>query len=91
MISAERIGACTARSARRPTSLSVSSITRRGVQTEVEAIYDQWHYLPQMRQAVLAFEEHFKALLTRDLVRGPEYLATGTAAIAAVHMQAYCY
>ena len=34
------------------------------VQTEVEAIYDRWHYLPQMRQAVLAFEEHFKALLS---------------------------
>ena len=34
------------------------------VQTDVEAIYDRWHYLPQMRQAVLAFEEHFKSLVT---------------------------
>jgi integrase len=33
------------------------------VQTDVEAIYDRWHYLPQMRQAVSAFETHFKALL----------------------------
>lgn len=35
------------------------------VQTDVEEIYDRWHYLPQMRAAVLAFEEHFKALLAR--------------------------
>ena len=61
------------------------------VQTEVEAIYDQWHYLPQMRQAVLAFEEHFKALFARDLVRDPEYPATGSAITAAAHTQAYCY
>jgi integrase len=33
------------------------------VQTGVEAIYDRWHYLPQMRQAVSTFENHFKALL----------------------------
>jgi integrase len=33
------------------------------VQTDVEAIYDRWHYLPQMRQAVSAFENHFKALI----------------------------
>jgi integrase len=33
------------------------------VQTEVEEIYDRWHYLPQMRQAVLAFEDHFISLL----------------------------
>jgi integrase len=35
------------------------------VQTEVEEIYDRWTYLPQMRTAVLAFEQHFKALLAR--------------------------
>ena len=61
------------------------------VQTEVEAIYDQWHYLPQMRHAVLVFEDHFKALLARDLVQGPEYHATGSAVTATVHTQAYCY
>ena len=33
------------------------------VQTEVEAIYDRWMYLPQMRKAVLAFDEHFNALM----------------------------
>ncbi len=31
------------------------------VQTDVEAIYNRWHYLPQMRQAVSAFETHLKA------------------------------
>jgi hypothetical protein len=61
------------------------------VQTEVEAIYDRWTYLPQMRRAVLTFEEHFNALLTRDLVRSPEYPATGSVVTAAVHTQAYCY
>jgi integrase len=35
------------------------------VQTDVEAIYDLWHYIPQMRTAVTAFEEHFQALLAR--------------------------
>jgi hypothetical protein len=33
------------------------------VQTAVEAIYDVWHYLPQMREAVGKFEAHFTALL----------------------------
>ena len=33
------------------------------VQTDVEAIYDRWHYLPQMRTAVEAYEAHIKALL----------------------------
>ena len=33
------------------------------VQTDVEAIYDRWHYLPQMSKAVHAFEAHFQALL----------------------------
>jgi integrase len=32
------------------------------VQTGVEEIYDRWHYMPQMRKAVLAFEEHFIGL-----------------------------
>jgi integrase len=36
------------------------------VQTEVEAIYDRWTYLPQMREAVLAFEDHFKSVLARN-------------------------
>ncbi len=36
------------------------------VQTEVEEIYDRWTYLPQMRTAVLAFEDHVKALLARS-------------------------
>jgi integrase len=35
------------------------------VQTDVEAIYDRWTYLPQMRAAVEAFEAHFQALLAR--------------------------
>jgi integrase len=35
------------------------------VQTEVEAIYDQWTYIPQMRAAVFVFEKHFQALLAR--------------------------
>ena len=35
------------------------------VQTDVEEIYDRWHYLPQMKAAVLAFEDHFNALLAR--------------------------
>jgi hypothetical protein len=34
------------------------------VQTEVEAIYDRWTYLPQMRSAVPAYEDHFKARLS---------------------------
>jgi hypothetical protein len=36
------------------------------VQTEVEEIYDRWTYLPQMQTAVLAFENHFKALWLAD-------------------------
>lgn len=35
------------------------------VTTEVEAIYDRWHYLPQMRTAVAAYEAHLTALLAR--------------------------
>jgi integrase len=33
------------------------------VQTDVEAIYDRWTYLPQMRTAVEAYEAHFTKLL----------------------------
>jgi integrase len=33
-----------------------------GVMTDVEAIYDRWHYLPQMRAAIAAFEAHLSAL-----------------------------
>jgi integrase len=36
------------------------------VQTDVEEIYDRWTYLPQMKTAVAAFEQHFQALLTRS-------------------------
>jgi len=36
------------------------------VTTDVEEIYDRWHYLPQMTLAVAAFENHFKALLARS-------------------------
>jgi integrase len=36
-----------------------------GVQTDVEAIYDLWHYLPQMREAVSNFESHLATLLAR--------------------------
>ena len=36
-----------------------------GVQTDVEEIYDRWHYLPQMRSAVKAYEAHFEGLLAR--------------------------
>jgi hypothetical protein len=35
-----------------------------GVQTDVEAIYDRWHYLPPMRDAVSTFEAHLSAALT---------------------------
>jgi integrase len=35
------------------------------VTTEVEAIYDQWHYLPQMRTAVATYESHLTALVVR--------------------------
>jgi integrase len=35
------------------------------VQSDVEAIYDRWHYLPQMREAALHLENHLKALLAR--------------------------
>jgi integrase len=35
------------------------------VQTDVEAIYDRWHYLPQMRTAVRDFDDHFKGLVAR--------------------------
>ena len=33
------------------------------VQTEVEAIYDRWTYLPQMRKAIDEYETHFTKLL----------------------------
>jgi integrase len=36
-----------------------------GVTTEVEAIYDRWHYLPEMRRAVENYETHLEALLAR--------------------------
>jgi hypothetical protein len=35
------------------------------VQTDVEAIYDRWHYIPQMQQAMVAFEEHVRFLLRK--------------------------
>jgi integrase len=34
-----------------------------GVQTDVEAIYDRWSYLPQMRAAVESFERHLLKLV----------------------------
>jgi integrase len=37
------------------------------VQTGVEEIYDRWHYWPQMRNAVLAFEEHFIGLFAVEV------------------------
>jgi integrase len=36
------------------------------IQTDVEAIYDRWHYIPQMRAAVAAFDDHLLALLKRE-------------------------
>lgn len=36
------------------------------VQTDVEEICDRWHYVPQMREAVLRFEEHFMAVLAAE-------------------------
>jgi integrase len=36
-----------------------------GVQTDVEAIYDRYHYMPQMREAAFRFETHLTALLAR--------------------------
>lgn len=35
------------------------------VQTDVEAIYDRWHYLPPMRDAVSNFEAYLSSLLAR--------------------------
>lgn len=35
------------------------------VQTDVESIYDRYHYMPQMRKAVGAFEEHLGSLLAK--------------------------
>ena len=35
------------------------------VQTDVESIYDRYHYMPQMRKAVEAFDEHFRVLLKK--------------------------
>lgn len=35
------------------------------VQTDVEAIYDRYSYLPQMRSAVAAFEQHMQSVLAR--------------------------
>jgi integrase len=35
------------------------------VQTDVESIYDVYHYMPQMRDASLKFEDHLQALLAR--------------------------
>jgi integrase len=37
------------------------------VQTDVEAIYDRWHYIPQMRVAVEAFDLHFRSLLEKGV------------------------
>ena len=36
------------------------------VQTDVESIYDVYHYMPQMREAVLKFEDHLQVLLARS-------------------------
>ena len=36
-----------------------------GVQTDVEAIYDRWTYLPQMRAAAERYEQHLTELLAR--------------------------
>jgi integrase len=36
------------------------------VQPALIETYDRWHYLPQMRKAVLTFEDHFKSLLGRS-------------------------
>jgi integrase len=36
------------------------------VQTDVESIYDVYHYMPQMREAALKFEDHLQALLARS-------------------------
>jgi hypothetical protein len=35
------------------------------VQTDVESIYDRYHYMPQMRKAAEAFEEHLRSLLAK--------------------------
>ncbi len=37
-----------------------------GVTTDVERIYNRWNYLPQMRGAILAFEEHVRTLLDQS-------------------------
>jgi hypothetical protein len=38
------------------------------VQTDVEAIYDRWHYILQMEKAVEAFEQHFRSLLKKAAI-----------------------
>ena len=35
------------------------------VQTDVESIYDVYHYMPQMREAALKFEDYLQTLLAR--------------------------
>jgi|SRR5665213_2316139 len=35
------------------------------VQTVVESIYDVYHYMPQMRDAAIKFEDHLQSLLAR--------------------------
>lgn len=35
------------------------------VQTDVESIYDRYHYMPQMQKAVEAFEEYLRSLLKK--------------------------
>ena len=36
------------------------------VRTEVEEIYDRWHYLPEMRKAANKFDRHFSALIANS-------------------------
>lgn len=45
--------------------------SRRWGTNGVEEIYDRWHYLPQMRAAVVPFEMHFRALLAPSSQRLP--------------------
>jgi hypothetical protein len=35
-----------------------------GVTTEVEQIYDRWHYLPEMRSATEQYEAYLSKLLS---------------------------
>ncbi len=48
-----------------PPEIAERLVNHLSARTEMEETYDLWHYLPQMQQAVLKYEDHIKALLAR--------------------------